>query len=116
MDVGRYQFMTVETLFNLEDIGKFPYKYYIHDKQTGEIFPQKVVLSDYKGKELFISAKNTLFNGKETLAYFELDLFELKQAYRENKLNDKLKELVATLNEYEDNNVFMLANFHQAIT
>ncbi|MDR2774137.1 MAG: 6-bladed beta-propeller [Tannerella sp.] len=112
MDVGRYQFMTVETLFNLEDIGKFPYKYYIHDKQTGEIFRQKVVLSDYKGKELFISAKNTLFNGKETLAYFELDLFELKQAYRENKLNGKLKELVATLNEYEDNNVFMLVNFN----
>jgi hypothetical protein len=111
-DVGRYQFMTIETLFNLEDIDKFPYKYYVHDKQTGEIFSQKMVLPDYKGKELFISAKNTLFNGKETLAYFELDLSELKQAYRENKLNGKLKELVATLNEDEDNNVFVLANFN----
>jgi len=41
----------------------------------------------------------------------EFDLIELKQAYRDNKLNGKLKELVATLNEDEDNNVFVLIQF-----
>jgi hypothetical protein len=111
MDAGRYQFMTVQTIFNLNDIAKFPFKYYVYDKQAGEIFSQKVILSDYQGKELFISAQNTLFNGNESLAYFELDLIELKQAYRENKLSGKLKELVATLDEEKDNNVFMFAHF-----
>jgi hypothetical protein len=37
--------------------------------------------------------------------HLELDLMELKEAYRENKLSGKLKELVATFNENEDNNV-----------
>jgi hypothetical protein len=40
-----------------------------------------------------------------------LSLYELKQAYLENKLSGKLKELVATLNEDEDNNVLMMVEF-----
>ena len=36
---------------------------------------------------------------------------ELKEAYRENRLSGKLKELVAILNELEDNNVFVLVEF-----
>jgi len=43
--------------------------------------------------------------------YFELDLTELKQASRENKLSGKLKELVTSLNEDIDNNVFMFVDF-----
>jgi hypothetical protein len=31
--------------------------------------------------------------------YFELDLIELKEAYIENRLSGKLKELVSTLDE-----------------
>ena len=59
----------------------------------------------------FIKANNMHFNGKETLTHFELDLIELKQAFKDNKLNGKLKELVSTLDEYKDNNVFMIVNF-----
>ena len=110
VDVGRYQFMEVFTVRYEEGAFPFPAKYYMRDKQTGEIFRQKTVLSDYRGKEFFISP---LRSGKdyENGPYFELDLIELKQAYRENKLSGKLKELVATLNEDEDNNVFMLVDF-----
>lgn len=117
MDIGRYQILLITKLFNFDDeIKKNPHEYYMRDKQTGELFRQKVVLPDYKGKELFISAQKMFysgltFNGKETLAHFELDLIELKQAYRENKLSGKLKELVAILNEDTDNNVFMLVHF-----
>jgi len=120
VDAGRYQFIGVSTLFNSDDeIMKIPLnerydylnKHYIYDKQTGKIFRQKISVSDYKGKDFFITAQKTHFNGKKMLAHFELDLFELKQASRENKLSGKLKELVATLNENEDNNVFMLVNF-----
>jgi len=39
-----------------------------------------------------------------------LDIFELKQAEKENKLSGKLKEIVSTLNENEDNNVYVLAS------
>ncbi|MDR2233474.1 MAG: 6-bladed beta-propeller [Tannerella sp.] len=111
MDVGKYQFMIVKTLNNIIDINKYPNNYYVFDKQLGKLFSQKLILSDYLGKDFFISAQNTIFNGEKTYTHFELDIIELKQAHRENKLNGKLKALVASLNEDEDNNVFMLVEF-----
>jgi len=38
-------------------------------------------------------------------------LVELMQAYKENRLSGKLKELAASLNEENDNNVIMFVNF-----
>jgi len=40
-----------------------------------------------------------------------LDFVELKEAYKENKLNGELKELIATMDEEEGNSVFMLVQF-----
>ena len=117
-DAGRYQYITMEPLVNYfesnipaAELYKSLVKYYIRDKQTGEIFRQKISLPDYKGKELIIDSRKTYFDRKVSLTYFALDIFELKQAYKENKLNGKLKELVATLNENKDNNVYILATF-----
>ena len=50
-------------------------------------------------------------NYYEKRYHFELDIIELKEAYRENKLSGKLKELAATLNEEEDNNVYIFVDF-----
>ena len=105
VDVGSYQFMEIFTM----SLG-FPVKHYMRDKKTGEIFRQKLLLPDYKGKEVFIAPSVTGRNYENGI-YFELDLYELKEADRENKLSGKLKELVDTLNEDEDNNVFLLVNF-----
>ena len=112
MDAGRYQFITISKPAKFMDFGKYPNEYYVRDKQTDEIFHQKVILKDYKGKELFISnLYNICFDGKDTFFWDELNLIELKKANREGRLSGKLKELVATLNENKDNNVFMLARF-----
>ena len=110
-DVGKYQFMVVETLVLGETSFDSPKKYLLRDKKTGEIFNQKIILSEYKGKEIFITPENIYFNGKEMQACITLNLYELKQAFDENRLSGKLKELVATLNEDEDNNVFMFVTF-----
>jgi len=114
-DGGEYQFIKVITVRQGEvHAGIFPSKHYVRYKETGEIFSQKLLLSDYKDKE-FIIDNNVSGGGKsfneENTCFFELSLYELKQAYRENKLSGKLKELVATLNEDKDNNVFMLLDF-----
>ena len=106
-DAGRYQFMEVVTVHVGNE--RFPVKYLMRDKKTGEIFCQKISLPDYTGKEFFFRTRSQ-GDFKDGL-YFELDLIELKQAYRENRLSGKLKELVTTLNEDEDNNVFMLVHF-----
>jgi len=106
-EAGHYQFMDIVTVRTGNEW--FPTKYMMRDKKTGEIFSQKIILPDYSGKDFFIRTRT--YTDFECGPYFELDLIELKQAYRENKLGGKLKELVATLNEDADNNVFMLVNF-----
>ena len=111
VDEGNYQFMEVYTVVGNEFATQLPVKYYMRNKNTGEVVHPKIFLPEYKGKEFdfsFRSARREYVNGQ---VYFELDLIELKQAYRENKLSGKLNELVATLNEYEDNNVFALVDF-----
>ena len=110
VDIGRYQFMEVFTVRWEEGSYPFPVKYFMRDKKTGEIFRQKIILPDYKGKDFIISPLQSGID-YENGPWFELDLIELKQAYDENRLSGKLKELVATLNEFEDNNVFMIVNF-----
>jgi hypothetical protein len=107
MDAGRFQFMSV--IHYLTNGNTSPPAYYTMDKKTGEIFRQKIILPDYKGKDFYINPSFANYYEKEY--HFELDLIELKQAERENRLSGKLKELVATLNENEDNNVFMLVSF-----
>ena len=107
IDLGSYQLLSTFSL-NPDDKVK---KTYIRDKKTSEIFRPKVVLPDYKGKELLFVLRKNRFHEKEY--YFELDLIELKQAYRENKLSGKLKEFVDTLDEDKDNNVLMFVNFKE---
>jgi len=110
LDRGQYQFIEVVTVRAGEEYpGVFPVTHYMRNKNTGEVCRPKFLLPDYQGKEFIINpnAGNIYDDGY----FFELDLIELKQAYRENKLSGELKELVATLDEDEDNNVFMLVDF-----
>ena len=109
VDAGMYQFTEVYIVRYEEGYFPFPVKYYMRDKQTGEIFRPKITLPDYKGKEFFISPLRS--RNYENGIYYELELKELKEALNENKLGGKLKELISTLNESEDNNVFIMVNF-----
>ena len=87
VDEGIYQFMEVYTVAGNELSIRLPVKYYMRNKNTDEVVHPKIFLPDYQGKEFdfsFISARRDYVNG---YVYFELDLIELKQAYRENKLS-----------------------------
>jgi len=108
MDVGRFQFMSV---YPYLDSGKSPSpKYYMRDKETGEIFRQKITLPDYQGKDFYVNPRLSNYYEKEY--HFELDFTKLDEAYNENKLSGKLKELVASLLKDEDaNNVFVFVDF-----
>lgn len=108
-DEGNYQFMEVFTVVGNEFASQIPVKYYMRDKKTGEVIHPKISLPHYNGKEFdFRSARREYVNGN---MYFELDLVDLKQAHSEHKLSGKLEELVAALNEDEDNNIFMILDF-----
>lgn len=108
MDTGKFQFIS---LYSYKKTGAAPSpQYYMRNKETGEIFRQKITLPDYQGKEFFVNPR--LLNYYEKEYHFELDFTKLEEAYNENRLSGKLKELVATLiNEREPNNVFVFVDF-----
>ena len=106
MDAGKYLFLSV---IRYATNGNTSPTYYAMDKKTSEIFRQKIILPEYKGKDFYINPRFPNYYEKEY--HFELDLIELKQANRDNRLSGKLKELVDTLNEDEDNNVFVMVRF-----
>ena len=110
-DIGRYQFIMQQSFVGLFTGEKSEFFYYGYDKQTQAIFEPTVSLPDYKKGEFQITGYNTYYNGKATVACLYMDLFELKKAFKENRLSGKLKELVATLNEYEDNEIYVIARF-----
>ena len=107
IETENFQFFGIQTL-TLDNVGR-P-RYYVRDKRTGRIYRQRIVLPDFQGKQFILSP--TIYNFfHKNGTHIELDLQELKQAYRENRLRGELRELVSTLNEFEDNNVFALIHF-----
>ena len=108
MDAGRFQFISVYPYLKT---GESPSpKYYMRDKNTGEIFRQKITIPDYQGKDFFVNPR--LSNYCKKGYHFELDFSELEKAYNQNKLSGKLKELTASLIEEDDaNNVFLFVDF-----
>lgn len=111
MDAGKFQFLSLSPYLQTE---KFPTPIFcMRDKETGEVFRQKITIPDYQGKDFVVNPR--LLNYYEKGCYFELDFTKLEEAYNENKLSGKLKELTASLinAEGEDaNNVFVLVDFH----
>lgn len=110
IDMGSHLFSEVYEVHKGEEFAlDFPVKYYMMNKNTGDVVHPKLLLPDYQGK-IFIISPNSRNRNFENIYYFELDLLELKEAYTQDRLSGKLKELVVTLKE-DDNNVFVLAHF-----
>jgi len=112
IDVSQFQFTEIYTVQPGDPYpGIFPVNYYMRNKKTGEICRPKLLLPEYTGMECIISpSKMGRRNLFENEYYFELDLTELKQAYTDNKLSGKLKQLVATLKD-DDNDVIVIVDF-----
>lgn len=110
VDVGKYQFLQTYTARREEGAYPFPSQYYLRNKETGEIVKQKLFLPDYQGKKFFIGPTEGKINGLENGVLLELELTELKEANAKNKLSGKLKELVDTLAD-DDNNIFVIVEF-----
>ena len=108
IETDRYQFLQVSP-FVWENLPSR--KLYFRDKQSGNIYKQKISLPDYKEKEFSIFDTNMQNHANVNQVAFLLDLFELKEAYKANKLSGKLKELVAKLDENNDNDVYMFVTF-----
>ena len=103
-DSRHFQFFNIRTFYPWRS------RYYIRDKQTGRIYRQNITLPDFQDRRFTIApALHNSFHKNGT--HIILDLQELKQAYRQNRLSGELKELVSTLCEWNSNDVFAFIRF-----
>ena len=105
----RYYFMiAVEKVWDFKTSTGFPMTNLMYDKQEKAIFEYSIYNDDYVDK-MPLDMRAKFVNGE--IAYWQtLETFELVEAYEAGKLNGKLKEIAANLDE-EDNAVLMLAKY-----
>ncbi len=82
----------------------------MRDKKSGAIYTQKIIWNDYKGKEIHIASPMIPQTPGAKMAILELPLFQLQDAYAEGRLSGELKELVASMDE-EENELYLLLRF-----
>ena len=108
VEAGDYQFMSAVTVKN--ENNRLPITYLIRDKHTGSIYRQKITFDDYKEKEVHLSPLTIVNTQDSNLGLIVLDLPDLQDANRANRLNGKLKELVDN-SEEDGNDIYMLLHF-----
>lgn len=99
---------------NLDESGYpkngYPETCLIYDKRERSFFESNVVNKDWQDKDFFISMKHCYFEIGPNKAVIRLYAHELVEAYQNNLLSGKLKEIAAGLNE-EDNPILMKVTF-----
>lgn len=99
---------------NLDESGYpkngYPETCLIYDKRERSFFECNVVNKDWQDKDFFISMKHCYFEIGPNKAVIRLYAHELVEAYQNNLLSGKLKEITAGLNE-EDNPILMEVTF-----
>ena len=108
VEAGNYEFVSTVRVEN--EGGRLPVSFLMRDKTTGSVFRQKITINDYKEKIVNISPLTIANTNSSKLGLIVLNLDELKEANRENKLSGKLKELVEKSSE-DGNDIYMFLYF-----
>jgi len=105
VEAGNYLFLNRVTV-NID----MPTDYLMINKKDHSIFMPRILMKDYKGKEINLSPENIYCTANSGTGFIELNIEELKEAYEDNKLSGKLKEMVKSSDD-ESNNIFMILFF-----
>jgi hypothetical protein len=105
VEAGNYLFLNRVTV-NID----MPTDYLIINKKDHSVYMPKILMKDYKGKEINLSPENINSTAHSGTGFIELSIEELKEAYEDNKLSGKLKEMVKSSDD-ESNNIYMILKF-----
>ena len=108
IEAGNYDFFSAVTV--RAENGSLPKKYLMREKKTGSVFRQKITFNDYQGKTVYLSPATIANTHDSKLGLIVLDLYELFEANKENRLKGKLKDFVDNSDE-EGNSIFLLLHF-----
>lgn len=110
---GYTYFMTMERANRNTQHSGYPRKYYLHDKKERQIYEAQIINKDYPihDNPLILSGKgDKMLPGANGFGFYILDPMDLLEAYENNRLTGRLKEISKDLNE-EDNPVILVARF-----
>ncbi len=88
----------------------FPSVKWVCDRETGQMNEYEVVNEDYPDKKIVLESHIVNCDVRSGYGVTRYNADGLLSAYEEGKLNGRLKEIAATLNE-EDNDVLMVLRF-----
>ena len=107
----RYYFMyAMKKEINTETMKGFSGTDLMYDKQEGALFQYTVYNDDYSTKKLVFLRSYPI--NEEIAVYEQLDAHKLVEAYENDQLKGRLKEIAATLDE-ESNPVLMLVKYRK---
>ena len=111
LETKKYLFFSTQLMEVDWNVSKWPpHKGYLMEKNSGQFFQTNVQMRDYRGKELIISPSVIHNAPNPQTGIIVWNVSELKEAYKENKLSGKLKAVMESLTE-DDEQVFMILNF-----
>ena len=105
----RYQLLYKKDIIVKEENGKLPSVYLMQNKEDGSIYEQKIMMDEFKGKQVRIAPE--ILTSSSRCGVIELDLLELEEAYDRNLLSGKLKELMEKVDRENDNTIYALLTF-----
>jgi hypothetical protein len=110
IDRGNYQFIELHTL-KIKLPGPLVTTNLVRDKRNGNINIPRIILNDFKGKEIVIDRTTIqkMQNVEEGLLTFTVD--ELREAYTANRLSGELKVFTERLDEENENDVLAILRF-----
>lgn len=92
-----------------EENGKLPSVYLMQNKEDGSIYEQKIMMDEFKGKQVRIAPE--ILTSSSRCGVIELDLLELEEAYDRDLLSGKLKELMEKADKENGNTIYVLLMF-----
>ncbi|MCG6187452.1 6-bladed beta-propeller [Maribellus maritimus] len=105
----RFYFMkTVKKIFDFTTGRGFPINDLMYDRQENAVFKPAVLNGDFVKRKTVDMTSHPL--NSEIAAFQNLEAFQLAEAYKNDELKGKLKEIAAGLNE-ESNPVIMLMKY-----
>ena len=108
VEAGDYLFFRSLSL-KIEN-NNLPTTFLMINKNDHSVYRQKILLKDYKGKEVSLCPFNISISANPEVGLMQLNLSELQDAYNENKLSGKLKEMVEASDD-DSNNIYMILKF-----
>lgn len=109
-ETSRYLFLTTVRIDEKNSENMFPATYLVYDKDQRKAYRYKIVNEDYPDKEILLTAETIDHVDPSGYGFIRLRTSDLLEANEKGRLQGKLKEIAATLDE-EDNDILMVMYF-----